>query len=78
MTNLTPFLTVTATGPEITHLVVLSPALPGSRPDTLPGSTLCGRLTGAEVDVHPAGVQCPRCLLRAPAFMGLPSYQVAV
>lgn len=78
MINLTPFRTVTAVGPAISHLVVLSPALPGSRPDITPASTLCGRQTSTETDDHPATVQCPRCLLRVPAFMALPSYQVAV
>ncbi len=76
--NTTPFRTVTAAESGITHLVVQSPALHGSHPDTLPDATLCGRPTAVEVDDHPAEVQCPRCIGRAPGFMGLPSYRVTV
>lgn len=71
-----PFYTVTAAGPQITHLVVVSPALPGCRPDVLPAATLCGRPVTDEVADHPSTVQCRRCLLRAPAFMGYPAYEV--
>lgn len=73
----TPFRSVTAAGHPLTHLVAVSPALYGTRPDELPATTLCGRATLEEVDDHPAAVQCPRCLDRAPAFMALPSYSVA-
>ena len=74
----TPFRSVTAAGNPLTHLVVTSPALYGTRPDELPATTLCGRATLEEVDDHPAEVQCPRCLDRAPAFMALPTYAVAL
>lgn len=73
---MTPFRTATATNSEVSHLVAISPALPGTSPDRLPASTLCGRATTGALDVQPADVQCPRCLLRAPAFMALPAYQV--
>ena len=74
----TPFRTVTAAGTPITHLVVTSPALPGTTPDELPAATLCGQaVTGpAAAPVH--DVQCLRCLHRAPAFMGLPTYEVTL
>ena len=74
----TPFHSVTASGSPLTHLVVTSPALPGTRPDRLPDATLCGRLVDQEIDDHPADVQCPRCLLRVPTFMGLPTYEVTL
>lgn len=73
-----PFRTVTAAGPEITHLVVVSPALPGCRPDQLPAATLCGRAVKTETADHPSTVQCRRCLLRVPAFMGLPAFEVTL
>ncbi|GAA5033196.1 hypothetical protein [Actinopolymorpha pittospori] len=73
-----PFRSVTATDNGLTHLIVASPALPGTRPDELPAATLCGRAVAGEVEEHPAAVQCPRCLLRAPAFMGLPTYTVSL
>lgn len=74
----TPFRSVTATDSPVTHLVVTSPALPGTHPDQLPAATLCGRLVEHEVEDHPAEVQCPRCLMRAPTFMGLPTYEVTL
>ena len=74
----TPFRCMTGDGSPLTHLVVTSPALHGTRPDELPAATLCGRPAGEEVQDHPADVQCPRCLDRAPAFMGLPSYEVTL
>lgn len=74
----TPFRSVTAADNPLTHLVVTSPALPGTRPDQLPSATLCGRVVDQEVEDHPAEVQCPRCLLRAPTFMGLPAYEVTL
>ena len=74
----TPFRSVAAADSPITHLVVTSPALPGTRPDQLPPATLCGRPVDREVEDHPADVQCPRCLMRAPKFMGLPTYEVSL
>jgi hypothetical protein len=74
----TPFRSVTAAGNPLTHLVVTSPALRGTRPDELPATTLCGRAALEEIEDHPAEVQCPRCLDRAPAFMALPAYAVAL
>jgi hypothetical protein len=74
--NQTPFLSVSATSSPQTHLVVVSPALPRSSPDELPEATLCGRKVTAGADVHPAEVECIRCLLRAPMFMGLPGFEV--
>lgn len=74
----TPFRSVTATASPLTHLVVTSPALPGTRPDQLPAGTLCGRLVEQEIEDHPAEVQCPRCLQRVPTFMGLPTYEVTL
>lgn len=71
-----PFRTVTAVDSGITHLVATSPALPTTSPDELPAGTLCGRRVTAEHATHPAEVQCPRCLLQAPKFMGLPTYEV--
>lgn len=77
MTTL-PFLAVTATADEATHLVVVSPALRSNRPDRLPLATLCGRRVDRE-DPTPIGeVECVRCVLRAPKFMGLPAYEVTL
>ena len=73
-----PFRSVTAAGNPLTHLVVASPAVPGTRPDELPATTLCGRAALQETDEHPSEVQCPRCLDRVPAFMALPTYAVAL
>ena len=73
---MSPFQSVTAADSPLTHLVVTSPALPGTRPVQLPAATLCGRQVGHEVDDHPADVQCPRCLIRVPTYMGLPAYEV--
>ena len=72
----TPFLTVGAASSSQTHLVVVSPALPRSSPDELPEATLCGRKVVAGADAHPAEVECNRCLLRVPMFMGLPGFEV--
>ncbi|MEP7762591.1 hypothetical protein [Sanguibacter sp. 25GB23B1] len=74
----TPFRTVTATGTPITHLVATSPALPRTGPDELPPATLCGQVVDGPADTNVADVQCPRCLLRAPAFMALPTYAVSL
>ena len=74
----TPFRSVTAIDSPITHLVVASPALRGTGPDVLPAATLCGRTVEQEIEEHPAEAQCPRCLLRAPAFMSLPTYEVSL
>ncbi len=71
-----PFRTVTAANSPLTHLVAVSPALCGTSPDLLPPATLCGRSVLDHADAGPGDVQCPRCLLRAPAFMGLPTYEV--
>lgn len=73
-----PLRTVTAHASQITHLVAVSPALPGTAPDRLPDATLCGRTVNVEANDHPADVQCPRCLQRAPRFMALPAYEVAL
>jgi hypothetical protein len=73
-----PFLAVTATSDKATHLVVASPALRSSRPDHLPFATLCGRAVDQE-DPTPIGeVECARCVLRTPKFMGLPAYAVTL
>jgi len=74
----TPFSRVTAASSTITHLVVASPALPGTRPDELPAATLCGRLVNEATPDHPADVQCLRCLERVPTFMALPTYEVTL
>lgn len=68
------FRCVTAAGGAATHLVVSSPALPGTSPDMLAGSTLCGLEVTGGSDAPVAGVQCPRCLHRTPEFMGLPAW----
>lgn len=73
-----PLRTVTAQTSQITHLVAVSPALPGTAPDQLPAATLCGRSVNIEAPDHPADVQCPRCLQRAPRFMALPAYEVVL
>lgn len=73
-----PLRTVTAHTSQITHLVAVSPALPGTAPDRLPDATLCGRNVLREAADHPADVQCPRCLQRAPRFMALPTYEVVL
>lgn len=73
-----PFRTVTAAQSIDSHLVVASPALVGCRPDELAPTTLCGRPTIEEIATPPAEVKCERCLLRAPAFMHLPSYREQV
>ncbi len=78
MKNLTPFRSATGEGSDISHLVVASPALRGSSPDAVPASTLCGRPTTGLTADGPADVQCHRCLSRAPAFMALPTFEVAV
>lgn len=59
-----------------THLVVTSPALPGTSADRLPASSLCGAMVTIAVDQGPGDVECERCLARAPEFMGLPGYDV--
>lgn len=71
-----PFRCVTARGDMKTHLVTLSPALRGTYPDQTPPATLCGLGTLAESALHPAQVECGRCLSRIPQFMGLPTYEV--
>lgn len=73
-----PFRTVTATTNGLTHLVVVSPALLATHPDTLPAATLCGRQVNDETDTAPADVQCRRCLQRVPRFMHLPTYEVSL
>lgn len=73
-----PFQTVTATESIDSHLVVASPALLGCRPDELAPSALCGRQAIEEIAIAPADVKCERCLMRAPAFMHLPSYREQV
>lgn len=73
-----PLRTVTSPQGQLTHLVAISPALPGTAPDRLPAATLCGVGVGEESEAHPADVQCPRCLQRAPRFMALPAYEVAL
>jgi hypothetical protein len=71
----TPLRTVTARD-RLTHLVATSPALRGTSPDRLPLSTLCGCSVEAPASDPVHAVECRRCLLRAPRFMGLPTYQV--
>lgn len=73
-----PLRTVTSTEGALTHLIAVSPALPGTAPDRLPAATLCGVGVASEADAHPADVQCPRCLQRAPRFMALPAYEVVL
>ncbi|MEV8027430.1 MULTISPECIES: hypothetical protein [Cellulosimicrobium] len=75
---MTPFRTVTATDSPLSHLVAISPALLGTGPDDMPAATLCGRATTGPAEAEVADVQCPRCLLRAPSFMGLPTYEATV
>lgn len=74
----TPFTTVTATGSMTTHLVVSSPALPGSLPDELPHATLCGQAVTGIAEADPGDVQCHLCLHRSPSFMNLPSFKVTL
>lgn len=69
-----PFTTVTGVGETSTHLVVSSPAIPGTRADELPTATLCGVLVDQAVAVPAAEVGCGRCLYRASEFMHLPGY----
>lgn len=71
-----PFRCVSAQDSPISHLVALSPALPGTAPDEMPAATLCGRPVQGPADQAPAEVQCPRCLQRTQAFLGLPAYEV--
>ncbi|MGF0118743.1 hypothetical protein ACQFYA_20820 [Promicromonospora sp. Marseille-Q5078] len=72
-----PFATVTATSDTDTHLVALSPALRGTRPDVLPTATLCGRATsGPTTQVHPANASCSRCFDVVPLYMALPAFEV--
>jgi hypothetical protein len=72
-----PFRTVTATHDhQVSHLVVISPALRGTGPDMLPGATLCGRAVGGDSPIAVHDVECLRCLHRAPAFLTLPAYEV--
>lgn len=73
-----PFLTVTAPNSATTHLVVTSPALRGTHPDTLPVATLCGRSVKQATDTPVDEVQCHRCLHRTPIFMTLPAWQAHV
>ncbi|WP_043650840.1 hypothetical protein [Cellulosimicrobium cellulans] len=75
---MTPFRTVTAADSPLSHLVAVSPALLGTGPDSMPAATLCGRAVAGQAEAQVADVQCPRCLMRAPAFMGLPTYRVEV
>lgn len=71
-----PFRTVTATHDrQVSHLVVISPALRGLSPDTLPGATLCGRIVSGDSPTAVHDVECLRCLQRAPAFLTLPAYE---
>jgi hypothetical protein len=74
----TPFVTVTGGVTPISHLVVLSPALPCSSPDKLPAITLCGQAVAAASEAEVAEVQCEWCLNRVPEFMWMPSYTVEV
>jgi hypothetical protein len=74
----TPFVAVTGAVTPISHLVVISPALPGTRPDELPAITLCGQAAAGVSPIEAADVQCRRCLGRAPEFMWMPSYTVEV
>jgi hypothetical protein len=73
-----PFRSVTSADEVLwaTHLVVISPALAGHRPDRLPAFTLCGRRVTAAADVHIAEVDCPGCLYTVPMFMALPGFEV--
>ena len=74
-----PFRTVVTThDTSPTHLVVVSPALPGSGPDQLPAATLCGQMVAGESTAAVADVGCDRCLQWAPAFMDLPTYEVTL
>lgn len=76
MTVSLPLHTVVAGSPPTTHLVAISPALRGSRPDRLPVSALCGAPVADTSPVPLGEVECRRCLDRAPQFMSLPSYVV--
>lgn len=70
-----PFSTVMSQDTANTHLVVSSPALPGTRPDKLPVSTLCGLPTIVAVDTPVHSVSCLRCLNRSPQYMHLPAWE---
>lgn len=74
----TPFVTVIGRATPISHLVVLSPALPGTRPDQLPAITLCGQAAAAVSGTEVADVRCEWCLHRVPEFIWMPSYTVEV
>jgi hypothetical protein len=71
-----PFRTVTAVNDDqVSHLVVLSPALRGTSPDQLPGATLCGRSVHGVSATPVYDVECLRCLYRTPTFLALPAYE---
>lgn len=73
---MSPFRTVTAVSDQVTHLVVISPALRGTSPDLLPMATLCGCAVDTVSSTPVPDVECLRCLWRAPLFMALPDYEV--
>lgn len=70
----TPFRSVHSIDDHLTHLVVLSPALVGSRCDQTPTGTLCGKRSSKESETPTHEVQCRRCLLRTQTFSALPAY----
>lgn len=75
---MSPFVCVTGQVTPISHLVVVSPAMPGTAPGVLPTLTLCAQPVDGSSPVSPGEVACLRCLARAPQFMWMPSYTVEV
>lgn len=71
-----PFHVVSAIGDPQAHLAVTSPALVHTGPSSPPMATLCGRPAADALPTPVADIDCQRCLLRAPRFMHLPSYEV--
>lgn len=61
---------------QLTHLVLISPAVHGSHPDELPPRTLCGLPVDERSSQEIADVECRRCLLAAARFLDYPTFEV--
>lgn len=59
-----------------THLVVSSPAVPGSSPDTASGEALCGQTTvAAASEVEVWDVDCCECVQLVGPYLALPGWE---
>lgn len=58
-----------------THLVIMSPAVPGCRPDRLTETTLCGLKVERESGEKIGDVECTDCLYRTQRVMDLPAFE---